>query len=171
MSRSQEITLSTKESGPESMAPMLRSKKKKKKISSHKLKLCLKLHLQTGQGFGALRALKLGPASSCLVRRQTAQTIFNDKQTLMNFRACLVLAFIDHKMIWLLPVHADRRVRQSHLITGIMHCQDHSTEEAVGWGERAPHPSTQTHLCDLTFGLKTGIYSLLVSICSLSILW
>jgi hypothetical protein len=31
MSRSQEITLSTKESGPESMAPMLRSKKKKKK--------------------------------------------------------------------------------------------------------------------------------------------
>lgn len=105
-----------------------------KTISSHKLKLCLKVHLQTGQGFGAPHALKLGPANSCLVRRQTTQTIFNDKQTLMNFGACLVLAFIDHKIIWLLPAHAHRPVRQPQVFTGIRHCQDHSTEEGYGMG-------------------------------------
>lgn len=112
MSQIQEATLST--------APMLGSRKA---ISSHKLKLCLKLHLQTCQGFGALHALKLDPASSCLVRRQT-QAIFNDKQTLMNFKACLVLAFIDHKIIWLLPAHADGPVRQPQECTGSRHCQD-----------------------------------------------
>lgn len=84
----------------------------------------------------------------------------------MNFGACLVLAFIDHKIIWLLPAQADRPVRQPQVFTGIRHCQDHSTEVGCGMGiENSLPSSTQTHLCELKIDMQR------LSICSLSFLW
>lgn len=71
-------------------------------IFSHKLKACFKLSFLKSQGFTALHAPEVGPCLSArLVRKQTTQAICNDRQILMNFGACLVLAFMDHKIIWL----------------------------------------------------------------------
>lgn len=71
-------------------------------ISSHKLNVCFKLPFPKSQGFGALPAL-VGPClSASLVGGQTPQTfVMTSKQTLMNFGARLVLAFMDRKIIWL----------------------------------------------------------------------
>lgn len=90
--------------------------------------------LAGSQSLRALHALKLGPAHGCLVRRQTTQAICNDKQTLMNFRACLVLAFMDHKIIWLLPAHADSPMRQPQVF--IVSGTARTTPQEVGWGTR-----------------------------------
>lgn len=52
----------------------------------------------------------------------------------MNFGACLVLAFIDHKIIWLLPAHADSPMRQPQVFT--VSGTARTILQEVGWGTR-----------------------------------
>lgn len=75
----------------------------KETISCHKLLLCFKPCFPGGPWPQGPPHLVAGPCPAArLVRKQTTQAISNDKQTLMNFGACLVLAFMDCKIIWLL---------------------------------------------------------------------
>lgn len=104
-------------------------------ISSHKLNVCSKLPFPKSQGFGALHA-PAGPClSASLVRGQTTQTsVMMSKQTLMNFGARLVLAFMGHKIIrLLLPALTCQRGNPEPSQAGRGR-QDQSVREAGGGG-------------------------------------
>lgn len=104
-------------------------------ISSHKLNVCSKLPFPESQGFGALHA-PAGPClSASLVGGQTTQTsVMMSKQTLMNFGARLVLAFMGHKIIrLLLPALTCQRGNPEPSQAGRGR-QDQSVREAGGGG-------------------------------------
>lgn len=109
-------------------------------ISSHKLNVCSKLPFPESQGFGALHA-PAGPClSASLVGRQTTQTsVMMSKQTLMNFGARLVLAFMGHKNHPAASPRADMPARQPRAFTGRKGPPGPVCEGGRGWGRLPVH--------------------------------
>lgn len=81
------------------------------------------------------------PTTTAALSSQKANklAICNDKQTLMNLGARLVLTFIDHKTGWLLLPHTQAKAGLGRAARSIL-------EREVEWGLQAPSPGSQVHL-------------------------